>query len=373
MCAWRFPRRRATVRSQLLARSATSLRRRRDGSAAVRLSGSLIARTMARSRKSDKPDRGCTSGVRADHSARRLTRYAGVELARTLTLDAGVVRGDPVLRMDAVRRELRGIALALVMVAATTVIAYAADPLPRCPARLGDLSAAGAAGRLASRPHPGAGRGGRRRAVVGLFLLFAVLQLLPRAPERDPQSGAVHGGRGGHQPPRQFDEAADRDRPQARERDERSLRLLAPAGGRPLGRRDLRPRSRSTSPTWSGARCAVRRRRGRDGRHACPTRRRCRSACAPRSRSVQRGTTLAPPSTTAPATSGWCAASRRRTPISASSPSISAACRRTRSPTSASGSTTCSPTPPPRSSASTSPARSTTPRCAPRPNCCARR
>jgi two-component system sensor histidine kinase KdpD len=67
--------------------------------------------------------------------------------------------------------------------------------------------------------------------VVGLFLLFAVLQLLSGAAERNPQSAAVHGGGGSDEPSGELDEEADRDRSQTREGDGRSLRLLAPAGG----------------------------------------------------------------------------------------------------------------------------------------------
>src|SRR5262245_14599615 len=51
-----------------------------------------------------------------------------------------------------------------------------ADPVARRAPRLGDLSAARAARGLASRPHPGAGRGSGRRAVVRIFLLLALLQ-----------------------------------------------------------------------------------------------------------------------------------------------------------------------------------------------------
>ena len=77
--------------------------------------------------------------------------------------------------------------------------------------------------------------------------------------------------------------------------------------------------------------------------------------------------------TTAPAISGWSAASRRRMPTSASSPSISAACRQVSSRTSASALTTCCPMPPPRWSASMWRAPSMTRRCGPRPNCCGKR
>src|SRR5262249_58542605 len=63
-----------------------------------------------------------------------------------------------------------------------------ADPIAGGTPRLGHLPPPGAARGLAPRPDPGAGRGGRGRALVGIFLLFAVLQLLPRAAERNPQS-----------------------------------------------------------------------------------------------------------------------------------------------------------------------------------------
>src|SRR6516164_1485774 len=72
-----------------------------------------------------------------------------------------------------------------------------ADPIAGGAPRLGHLPAPGAARGLAPRPDPGAGRGGRGRALVGIFLLFAVLQLLPRAAERNPQSRVVLGGRRG--------------------------------------------------------------------------------------------------------------------------------------------------------------------------------
>src|SRR5438093_10404127 len=49
-----------------------------------------------------------------------------------------------------------------------------ADPLSRRAPRLADLPDPGAARRLAPRPGAGAGGGDRGRAVVGLFLLFAV-------------------------------------------------------------------------------------------------------------------------------------------------------------------------------------------------------
>src|SRR5262249_59837853 len=76
-----------------------------------------------------------------------------------------------------------------------------ADPIAGGAPRLGHLSAPGAARGLASRPDPGAGRGGRGRAVGGIFLLFAVLQLLPLAAERNPLSFVVYvGGRGKYPP-----------------------------------------------------------------------------------------------------------------------------------------------------------------------------
>src|SRR5262249_15756129 len=68
------------------------------------------------------------------------------------------------------------------------------DPIARGTPRLGPLSPAGAARRLASRAHSGVGRGRRRRALVGIFFLLALLQLLSLAAERDPQSSVVHGG-----------------------------------------------------------------------------------------------------------------------------------------------------------------------------------
>ena len=139
-----------------------------------------------------------------------------------------------------------------------------ADPDAGRAPGLGHLSPAGAARGLASRPDPGAGGGGRRRALVGIFLLFAVLRLLSRAAERDPQSGPVHGGCRGDQPPRELDEEADRDRAQAREGNERPLRVLAPAGGGLIGRRHLprdRGASRQSRPAQRGAvRCRRRRR-----------------------------------------------------------------------------------------------------------------
>src|SRR5262245_29683430 len=69
-----------------------------------------------------------------------------------------------------------------------------ADPIARGPPRLRDVSAAGAARGLAPRPDPGPGRGGRRRALLGIFLLFAVLQLLPLPAERNSHSRVVYGG-----------------------------------------------------------------------------------------------------------------------------------------------------------------------------------
>src|SRR5262249_58071040 len=126
-----------------------------------------------------------------------------------------------------------------------------ADPVARRAPRLGHLSAAGAAGGPAARPDPRARGGGRRRAVVGLLLLLALLQLLPRAAERDPQPAPLHGGRAGDQPPRQLDEDADRNRAQTREGDERPLFVLAPARGRRIGRRHL-PRHRG-APGEPGA------------------------------------------------------------------------------------------------------------------------
>ncbi len=124
-----------------------------------------------------------------------------------------------VVQMDAVRRELRGVVIALLMVAATTVVAYVLIQLSRGAPRLGHLPPAGAAGRLASRPHSGAGRR-RSRACCGraIFFYSPFYSLLRLAAERDPQSRPVHGRGRGHQPSRQFDEAADRACAQARER-----------------------------------------------------------------------------------------------------------------------------------------------------------
>jgi K+-sensing histidine kinase KdpD len=99
--------------------------------------------------------------------------------------------------MEAVRRELRGSAIALVLVAATTLVAYVLIqsfdvrrgsviyllPVLLAGWHLGLLPAlvAAVAGVLWS----------------GYFFLSPVLQLLPRPPERDSQSAAVHGGRRG--------------------------------------------------------------------------------------------------------------------------------------------------------------------------------
>src|SRR5215831_7654270 len=58
-----------------------------------------------------------------------------------------------------------------------------AHPIARGPPRLRHLPTAGAACGLASRPDSGAGRGSGRRALVGIFFLLAVLQLLPLAAE----------------------------------------------------------------------------------------------------------------------------------------------------------------------------------------------
>ena len=224
-------------------------------------------------------------------------------------------RRTTVVRMEAVRRELRGIAIALVLVAATTLIAYVLIQLPRRAPRIGHLPAAGAARGLASRPGAGAGRGGRRRALVGISFSFrrTTASYLAR-PNEILNLVAVHGGRGGDQPSRQLDEAADRARPQAREGDERPLRVLAPARGGAFGGRHLsrdRGAPRQPGPAQGGA---VRRRRRRS---ATPSRTRsggAASACVRRSHEIAAGRTLAPRSPMAPATSGWSAASRRRTP-----------------------------------------------------------
>src|SRR5258705_149857 len=111
-----------------------------------------------------------------------------------------------------------------------------AHPIARGPPRLGHLSPSGAARRLASRAHSGAGRGGWPRALVGIFFLFALLQLLSLAAQRDPQPAVVHGGGGGDEPPCELHEAANRARQEAREGNGQSLRLLAPAGGGPIRR-----------------------------------------------------------------------------------------------------------------------------------------
>src|ERR1043166_4093081 len=63
-----------------------------------------------------------------------------------------------------------------------------AGELSRNPPRIGDLPDPGPAGRLASRPAAVAGRGGGRRPVLGLPLLFSLLQILLHAADRDPQS-----------------------------------------------------------------------------------------------------------------------------------------------------------------------------------------
>ena len=189
-----------------------------------------------------------------------------------------------------------------------------ADPLPRRPPRLGHLPAAGDAGGLAPRADPGAGGRGRGRAVVRLLLLFAVLRLLPGAAGRDPQSRAVHGRRRGDQPSRQPRQAADRAGAQARERDERSLRLLAAARGGAVGRRNL-SRDRGICRQPRAAQCrAVRRRQhrrpsGQSGGARRDARRRSPRFSAARSRRRRSRTTTATP--------GSCAASRSARPISA--------------------------------------------------------
>ena len=117
--------------------------------------------------------------------------------------------------MEAVRRELRGSALALAMVAATTLVAYVL--IQWFDVRRGSviylLPVLLAGWHLGLVPALVA-------AVAGVlwsgYFFFAVLHLLPRPPERNPQSSPVHGGRRRHEPPGKFDEEADRDRPQAR-------------------------------------------------------------------------------------------------------------------------------------------------------------
>ena len=177
----------------------------------------------------------------------------------------------------------------------------------------------------------------------------------------------------GDQPSRQLDEAADRARPQARERDERSLRLLAPAGGGALGGRNLsRDRGARRQPGAAQGRSVRRPAAARSDRRRKT--RRAASACAPPS---PRSGAARTPATTVDDGAGNIWFMRRvseRTPdfgviaidlgsvpadkIGGNAPAAST--RRWR-------------TPPPRSSGSTSRAPSTKPRCARRPSCCARR
>ena len=108
------------------------------------------------------------------------------------------------VRMEAVRRELRGSALALVMVAATTLVAYVL--IQSFDVRRGSviylLPVMLAGWHLGLVPALVAAVAGVLWS--GYFFFSPFYSLLPRAAERDPQSAAVHGRRRGDQPPRQL-------------------------------------------------------------------------------------------------------------------------------------------------------------------------
>src|SRR5262249_21807375 len=170
--------------------------------------------------------------------------------------------GRSVVGMDAVRRELRGSAIALVMVAVTTLVVYALTQ--SLEVRRGSviylLPVLLAGWHLGLIPAlVAAGAGG---LWSGYFFFFPEFSLLLPAAERTPQSGVVHGGRRGNEPPCKFHEDADRNRPQTRKGDGRSLRLFAPAGGGVIRRGHL-PRDPGASGQPGSAQGGVVRNRRR--------------------------------------------------------------------------------------------------------------
>ena len=121
------------------------------------------------------------------------------------------------VRMEAVRRELRGSAIALVLVAATTLVAYVL--IQSFDVRRGSviylLPVLLAGWHLGLVPALVAAVAGVLWS--GYFFFSPYYSYLSRPPERDSQSAAVHGRCRGDEPPRKFHEEAYRGCPQKRE------------------------------------------------------------------------------------------------------------------------------------------------------------